>query len=785
MKKFKLSFLCSLICFFATAQIEFSGKVIDAESNEPLEGIVVSLNDKMGTVTNRDGLFSFKLQTGKYILKCFNLAYQNYLNEIEIGNQNLFLEIKLIPQQKELNVVTISGSRFAKKVQEEVVSIEVVKPNKVLNSGLNSMDDALNRVPGVDVIDNQINIRGGAGWSYGAGSRVQILVDDMPMLTADAGDVKWNFLPIENCSQIEIIKGASSTLYGSGALNGTVNFRTAYAKNKPITKFMLYKSYYGNPKNKDWKWWDKQPGFGGGYFSHAQKIKNLDLIVGAAFYSETSYLQGDEETRGRVNFNVRYQNKKIDGLSYGLNGNAQFGKTQSFFFWAVDTLAEHSNAFLQPYGGLADSTTTLNKNDGQRINIDPYIQFIGKKNTKHILRARWFRSLNDIPEKLQSSTADLFYSEYQIQKNFNSNNTFLNALTLTGGMLSNLQNVTGDLYGNHKGKNMAIYTQADKRIKKLWLNAGIRLEANQIDAEAFETKPVFRFGSNYELTKATFLRASFGQGYRYPSIAERFVKTNFGPSSVFPHPDLKSETGWSAELAVKQLWKKNNWFGYFDIAGFWMEYNDMMEFNFGIWLPKDSTLQQVHNALSYLGFRSNNVGRSRINGIDFSTFGQGKINDFALIYLIAYTHMNPVQINPDSAIIANLSGDTYTLKYRYNHSVKTDVQVNYKKYSIGGTALYNSFMKNIDEVFENNSNDKNIYGTFFNLGTKGLPSAIRKFRNENNNGFFRLDIRTQFAINKIWSVGFIIQNVFNTVYTERPALIAPLRNFNLQLKAEF
>ncbi len=49
-----------------------------------------------------------------------------------------------------------------------------------------------------------------------------ILVDDIPQLTADANDVKWEFLPVENINQVEVIKGASSVLYGSSALNGFV-----------------------------------------------------------------------------------------------------------------------------------------------------------------------------------------------------------------------------------------------------------------------------------------------------------------------------------------------------------------------------------------------------------------------------------------------------------------------------------------------------------------------------------------------------------------------------------
>ena len=65
------------------------------------------------------------------------------------------------------------------------------------------------------MVSSQPNIRGGSGWSYGAGSRVLLLVDDIPALQADAGLAQWDDIPVENIAQIEVVKGAASALYGS------------------------------------------------------------------------------------------------------------------------------------------------------------------------------------------------------------------------------------------------------------------------------------------------------------------------------------------------------------------------------------------------------------------------------------------------------------------------------------------------------------------------------------------------------------------------------------------
>ena len=784
MKKLLFVLFSVLFCGQLVAQTtKIVGVIKDVDSKEVLTGVSISANKSIGTKSDLNGNYQLQLNEGTYQIRFSFTGYEEIKQSITLSkNENKIIDIFLKSKSTALNTVTISGSKFEKRAAEEIVSIEVIKPAQILNMANNNMTDALQRVPGVSVVESQVNIRGGSGWSYGAGSRVLVLVDDMPMMTADAGDAKWDFLPIENCEQIEVIKGASSSLYGSSALNGVVNFRTGFAKNKPKTKAMLYNGMYGNPKDKSWKWWGKQqPGFQGGYFMHAQKFGQLDFVLGSAWYSEDSYNQGDLQRRGRANMNLRYRFKNNPRLLVGINSNLQLNKSQTFFFWQPD--AVNGTKFYQPYGGLTDSTTTVNKNQGQRINIDPSIQLYSKGGAKHVLRTRFFRSKNDIPEKQQSSTADTYFGEYQYQKEIQSDNKILDQLHIVSGVLSSYSNVVGELYGNHNTYNIAPYLQLEKKINKLWLNVGMRYEVNQVDTYATEKKPVFRTGFNYELSKSTFLRASFGQGYRYPSVAERFINTSFGPSKVFPNPALKSETGWSSEIGIKQGYKIGSWLGYVDVAAFWMQYQNMMEFNFNFYIPKDSTFITVSDAFSYLGFKSINVGNTRINGVDMSTVAQGKIGKISSRFMVSYTYMNPILLNPDSATMANVSGNTKTLKYRYRNSFKMDMEHSYKNVVLGSTILYNSNMQNIDAVFQNTKPTQNLPGLLFEGVTK-LPSSVNAFRTKYNKGSFVWDVRLAYQLSKQAKISLVIKNILNTVYSERPALIAPPRNVTLQLAVD-
>src|SRR5690625_6004488 len=89
---------------------------------------------------------------------------------------------------------------------------------------------------------------------------VQVLLDCLPILQADAGLPNWSYIPIENVGQIEIIKGAASALYGSSAMNGIVNVRTAYPTGRPVTKISVWGGAYIIPKDQSGQkldWWNR------------------------------------------------------------------------------------------------------------------------------------------------------------------------------------------------------------------------------------------------------------------------------------------------------------------------------------------------------------------------------------------------------------------------------------------------------------------------------------------------------------------------------------------------
>jgi len=595
-----------------------SGTVRDHNSTETLVGVNVLVDSITGISTDIQGNYSLNLVPGEYTI---TFTYIGYVTEhrriLLMEGEVQKLDIRMIPETIELDIAVVSAAKFEQKLSDVTISMEVMKPEFIENNHTISMETAINKMPGVDITERQASIRGGGGYSYGAGSRVMVLVDDLPILTADVNEVKWGFLPVENIEQVEILKGASSALYGSSALNGVINVRTAFPGNEPRTKVSAYSGVFFKPKREEMAWWwDTYPLFAGVNFSHLRKIGDFDLVTGANVLSNVGYREHDYEEKIRMNIGFRHKPQKASGLSYGINTNIQFQNTSDFLIW----LDADSGAFLQNPDAISPTT-------GFRWNIDPYITYYGNKDNRHSLRTRFYRVYNRFEENEDKNNgSDMYYGEYQFYK------VFRNKLNWTVGMAGSYANTDAELYGDHYSSTIAVYTQFDQKFfDRLSASFGMRWERYTLDDSDKASKPVMRAGLNYQAAKYTFIRASYGQGYRFPSIAEKYTSTSLGSLNIFPNPGLEPETGWSAEIGVRQGLKLGDWNGYFDGAAYWNEYQNMIEFTFGVWVPDSNTTP----TLDHLGFKSLNVGNARITGVDLLVGSSGYLGTALVNYFIS------------------------------------------------------------------------------------------------------------------------------------------------------
>lgn len=743
-----------VLCNTAIAQNVIHGSVTDASSGEALIGVLVFVSETQAAATNADGRYILQALPGNYIIRTKIIGYSEAQQNITVGaTDTLVVNFKLRSIAQELGTVVVSAGRFEQRLEEVTVSMEVIKPSLVENNNEISLDGAVAKVPGVTIINGQVNIRGGSGFSYGAGSRVLVMVDDMPMLAADAGDVKWSFLPLENMEQIEIIKGASSALFGSSAMNGVINVRTAYAKENPVTKANLYTGFYEAPRLPEAKWWGKNTQvFSGGSFLHAQKFNRLDFVFSGNYMKNDGYREAETEERHRVGCNLRYRFNDIEGLSAGINSTYMNTRGGNYLIWADDTAGAY-----KPLGGYDTAGSSISNYNTIRYHIDPYITYITKSGFTFKLRSRYFRTSN-FNDTQQEAFANLYYGEFLVQKHFEK----INATISTGGVIID-GDVTGSFYGYREMVNRSFYTQFDKKfIRRLNVSLGVRNESFKFTYNERETRPIFRTGVNYEIAPGSNARASYGQGYRFPSIAEKYIRTQVGPIVVYPNDSIVSETGWTWEIGYRQILAGKTWKGYIDIALFWSRYRNMMEFTFG------SYGKPFIDPFFGLGFKSVNIGNTQVNGFEISSGVEGFAGSLPVSLIAGYTYIEPYQRDFVDSIDAGKNTANYNvLKYRFRHLFKLDASVEIKKFELGCDVRYISYMESIDEVFNS------------------LISGVEHFRDEHKKGDWVCDARLAFNIDSNFKAMIISKNIFNRMYVDRPANMQATRSYSMQLSIAF
>ena len=758
---------------------EITGIVRDGITKEALIGVNIILDGKGISSSDFDGKFKIKTSIGSHEIIFKFIGYKEEKINLNLSsNQIKNIVVEMNEDAELIKTVIVSAGKFEQRIEETTVSVEVIKPGLISDKNTTNIQTAIDQVPGVNITDGQANIRGGSGWSYGAGTRVQVLVDDMPLISGDAGQAQWSLISTENINQVEIIKGASSALYGSSALNGVINIRTAYPDDNPETKLNFHIGYYDDASRESLNWWgENKRSIHGFDFLHKEKIGNLDLVLGGFILDDKGYRYGEETNRKRFNFNTRYKDQKIEGLSYGINANFLFNETASALIW---------QSYDEAYIPLDSSVT---KTSGDVYNVDPFVTYVNPNNgDKHNIRTRFMRVINDNSTKDdpngQDNESKTYYTEYQYQKNIESIK-----LNWTTGLMNEYVSATAELFnGSNYRLNNAAFTQIDKKIgRRINISLGARYEQFKLKtSESYNisgdsinsflaAKPVLRAGVNYQLAEGTFLRSSWGQGYRFPSIAELFIETEVARGIyVFQNPELKPESGWSSEIAIKQGFKIGNWGGYLDIAGFIMEYENMMEFSFGQWE------QTSANSLG-VGFKSINIGNTRISGVEFSLTAGGKIGENELVLLGGYTYIDAIPLNPEISYDEDINGNelnyyntssldsnTLFLKYRHRHVAKLDLEYKTGKWSYGTSLRYNSFMLNIDKIFVDP-----LFET--------LVPVISQSREALANGDFIVDFRVIYDLNKATSLSLIVNNLTNQEYQSRPANMMAPRSISLKL----
>ncbi|MDB5283546.1 MAG: hypothetical protein JWO06_2621 [Bacteroidota bacterium] len=785
-KTFTLFSLLLFAIIFTTAQsIQVKGTVRDADSKDPLGGVNVRI-EKARAVTDESGKFTLTVAiAGDHDMVVSSIGYKSDKRKVTLkADEPLQLEIVLKSNTLEITTVE-TVSQYKKNTAKETVSTQVIGVDQIKNTNAMDLGEVLSKSPGVLVQDGQISIRSASTYSYGVGARTMVLEDGLPLVSADLGEAQINMATLSNVKQVEVVKGASSVVYGSGALNGVVNLISQWpTDNDPKTSIDVNTGVYDRPRLKYQQWYEAPPFFTNININHQRRIKNFQFIIAGNITAEKSYLQFNDQYRMQTAFKLRYLHPKIEGLNFGINGSIQYERSERFFI-SKDL---DSNIFIRGKG--SDDRYI-------RTRIDPFVSYHNAKGHRVTLNIRYlnfFRKGNGTdPDAVDNQI--IVFPQYQYN--------WKSMLVFTTGIPFDVASSRSNLYsGNDLTFHAAAYAQLEFDYKFLSVQGGLRYEASGVDTTVVKNlAPIFRAGINLQAAKATFFRASWGQGYRVPSIGEKYIAQQFTSSIVIiPNEDLQLERNWNMELGFWQGFKIGHWMGYFDAAFFWQQSKNFIEYEVGTYNNQYNNGQKIFpDSLEFpiagsgrlLGLKPLNITNTRVAGYEIAIQGAGNIGPVGVKLLAGYTYTWPgQQLGPDSTkySTSQFIKDMFYYNFRRvegdatskildaipRHLVRADIELSYSRFYLGTTISYVSDPEKIPFLF-----------TAASIFIFHNSNALIDYSQQHVKGDVVVDIRAGAKVNDHVRLGFICKNLADRLYSLRPGKPEPLRNFTFQFRYTF
>lgn len=521
-----------------------SGRVIDALTKQGIAGATVRVDStRVATMAKQRGVFRIQLpvQNSSPSLTITALGYDTvHLQVYSTSSDSIVIELNETIVDRD--AVIVSANKRVQAVQDVPISVTVMKSQDLQQRAIVRLDDALKYVSGVSVVKDQVNIRGASGFALGVGSRTAVLIDGFSLLSGDNGDIKFDVLPVMDVERIEVVKGAGSALYGTGALGGVISMQTK----RPTEEFTLTARAYGGvytaPPFERWKYISNGFSTNSGVDVRcAQSVGDFSYAVSGGLRNDQAYRAYDGAFRGYGFAKGTYQIDERQRLMVNLF-HAQ-DKRQNYLYWK-DLKQATAPSSVQ----ILDEFVVTNK-------TATGIEYLNQVNQENSLIVRYGFFHTGFAYIYQNASNDPVYSTSDAHSLEVQHTTLLaRTLVLTSGIASRLNLVNSVAYGNAMQYILSGYSQAEYRAGfGATVTAGVRLDREETRTlgEYLVLSP--KAGISWPVTEDLTLRASTGRGFRAPTVAERFANIQYGPFKVKPNLGVQAEYSWSSEIGAN--WK--------------------------------------------------------------------------------------------------------------------------------------------------------------------------------------------------------------------------------------
>ncbi|GJQ20135.1 MAG: hypothetical protein HBSIN02_04900 [Bacteroidia bacterium] len=731
--------VCQLLfCFAANAQGGIvQGVVRDEESGTPLEGAnVIVRGTLLGAATDRNGQFTIRgLPQRSLTIVVSMVGFRPAVVENVQATESPqpMLQITLRPTPIPMEQIVVTASRREQDLREVPASLAVITARSISDRNITTMDEAMRYVPGVTVLQDQVNIRGSSGYSRGVGSRVLLLLDGLPFLTGDTGEINWEAIPVRDVERVEVIKGAGSALYGSSALGGVINVLTRTVPEQAEFRFRLSSGLYDRMRFDEWNWYSKERFRSEATLGFAGTVGPAGIVAGIGRSVDESYRDNDAYHRWTVFAKGQIDVSETRQVSVVLN---VLNRTHGNFIWWKSLREATKPAEIQRNGRVRST----------RGNVSVAFRETVSERLFYVVKGMYFGNFwkdDSAGYEMNVSTSHRIQTDVQFTYAVAGNNF------LTFGVAANADDVESNLFGTHGGYGLAAYVQDEWRFaEKANLTGGARLDVQKVSMLAAAAKLSPKAGVSYSISPSTTVRASLGAGFRYPSIGELFVSssTNVSQLVILPNPNLKPETSLTGEIGGFTRISDNL---EIDVAGFWNEFDNLIEPSVTIrpvrLSPSDTA--DVNRAVAEFG----NITRARIVGAELGL----RITWVERLVAtdIGYTVLWPEDLSQNAI-----------LKFRSRHTLHASTNLTWGPYRISGDYRFISRVERVD--------DQLIALAPIVHGHARVPIHV-------------LDLRASAALASLGlplRIGVNVTNVLNYHYVELIGNLAPPRMYSLVLE---
>ena len=455
----------------------------------------------------------------------------------------------------ELEKTVVTATRTETPIENLPVSVTVITKDEIEKMHAKTVDDVLNKAAGVLIKRNKglsntgshttINMRG-----TGESSRMLLLKDGIPLNSTYIGSVSfWGVLSVEDIEKIEIVRGASSALYGSSAMGGVINIITRPARKKTAGSVSFeggtFDTYIGNAN-----------------ISTATDRFGFRSSVGHKRTDGYEYYKGDE-------WKDYYKTPENELTNVSVGGD----------IWLGESLLKLDYEYF-----MEDSLVTAeNRSDGESENNNYMLSYsvpIGK--TDFSIKSYYFDYDSETKSRKYNKVTgayDKFYYDndipkdewgamLQLSRELGSHRLTVGSDLKWGKCDSKYTYVTGDRNFSGKQDLYSVFVNDEMLIgEKLILSAGVRYDSWESHSADFyddttatvrsikypdKTDEAWspRAGVVYKLREDTKLRASFGSGFKAPSLYYLYKSGPHGATRFdLANPDLGPEKmPWSYDL---------------------------------------------------------------------------------------------------------------------------------------------------------------------------------------------------------------------------------------------